>query len=57
VKSRAGAGILAERSAEKRRIGEALIREADSLRELLFDQQVRLTSDMGQKLIRHAVSG
>jgi hypothetical protein len=31
VKSRAMAGILAERSEEKRRVGEALIREADNL--------------------------
>jgi hypothetical protein len=31
VKSRAMAGILAERSQEKRRVGEALIREADNL--------------------------
>src|SRR5882724_1763291 len=31
VKSRAMAGILAERSAEKRRVGEALIREPDNL--------------------------
>src|SRR6267143_333172 len=31
VKSRAMTGILAERSQEKRRVGEALIREADNL--------------------------
>jgi hypothetical protein len=31
AKSRAMTGILAERSQEKRRVGEALIREADSL--------------------------
>jgi hypothetical protein len=31
VKSRAMTGILAERSEEKRRVGEALIREADNL--------------------------
>jgi len=31
VKSRAMAGILAERSEEKRRVGEVLIREADNL--------------------------
>jgi hypothetical protein len=31
VKSRAMTGILAERSREKRRVGEALIREADNL--------------------------
>jgi hypothetical protein len=31
AKSRAMTGILAERSEEKRRVGEALIREADNL--------------------------
>jgi hypothetical protein len=31
VKSRAMTGVLAERSEEKRRVGEALIREADNL--------------------------
>jgi hypothetical protein len=31
VKARAMTGILAERSQEKRRVGEALIREADNL--------------------------
>ena len=31
VKSRAMTGILAERSQEKRRVGEALIRKADNL--------------------------
>lgn len=31
MKSRAMTGILAERSEEKRRVGEAVIREADNL--------------------------
>jgi hypothetical protein len=47
VKSRAMTGILAERPQEKRRVGEALIREADNLACQSWNE--RMLSDGGRR--------
>src|SRR3981189_2190328 len=59
VKSRAMTGILAEPSEEKRRVGEALIREADNLACQRWNE--KMWSDGGpaqpSPMIGHAING
>jgi hypothetical protein len=50
LKSRAVAGILADRPAGKRRVGEALIREADNLACQLWNERCGVTA--GQSIRR-----